>query len=52
MSVSITRTVTATEVIERPYGAKVEDLKRPLTDLGFNLRVKNIQRELSKFHKK
>ena len=36
------------EIKKHDFGLSVNDMKRPISDLGFNLRVKNIQRELRK----
>lgn len=49
MAISIQRTVRPNgEVINHPHGAKAEELRKPLSDLGFNLRVKNVTRQLNK----
>jgi hypothetical protein len=52
MRLAVCRTVKPNgEVINHPYGVNAEELKRPLTDLGFNLRVKNVTRQINKLYK-
>jgi len=52
MRVAVSRTVKPNgEVINHPNGVIAEELKRPLSDLGFNLRVKNVTRQINKLYK-
>ena len=52
MAISIQRTVRPNgEVINHPNGVKAEELRKPLSDLGFNLRVKNVTRQINQLYK-
>jgi hypothetical protein len=52
MRVAVSRTVYPSgKVKEHDNGMDVLEIRKPLSDLGFNLRVKNVTRQINQIYK-